>query len=318
MISERKSISKKSTVALQFTTHYQWDSRDWDLIKKYGNPYHPLLGYYKNNDKKILETQLNWIRRAGIDLILYHCSATHKKMPKDIVDDQALKLFMSLLKNQRNEARKLEFCIDLGCYVGFHTYEELSMVISYLEGNIVEHPYYFKYKDKPFVSIYVGDNEYAEIIQNLRVRFPEFEIQPMASPGCFPDYWPYIELYPQTLRDDWMTVCPGADSSLEDLFLRDMCLKTKNELFCRFVRDPNLSTEKMREKPEFKADRDNGLYYKKQLKRAINNNPDIIFISGWNDWMYGNQIEPSKEYGFKYVDMTADLLGRSDEVRSYK
>lgn len=311
--------SCKSTVAIWFSTYSYIESREWDLIKKYGNPYHPSLGYYKSNNKKILETQLKWIRRAGIDLLIYDCFAGYKKTPKDIGDDQALKLLMSFLKEQKNEAQELRFCIDLETYVDFHTYEELSIAISYLKENIIEHPYYFKYKNnKPLIIIYVND-DIAEIIQNLRIKFPEFEIQPLAGAELFPNYWQYIEKYPQTLRKDWMTVCPGVDSSLEDLYERDMYIKTKNELFGRFVKDPNLSTEFMRKNPAYKIDRkDDGSSYKEQLLRAINNNPDIIFISGWNDWQFGNQIEPAKEYGFKYVDMTADLLGRSDEVKLYR
>ena len=47
-------------------------------------------------------------------------------------------------------------------------------------------------------------------------------------------------------------------------------------------------------------------------------NPDIIFISGWNDWQYANQIEPAVEYGFQYVDIAARLLGRGPETAPYR
>jgi len=47
-------------------------------------------------------------------------------------------------------------------------------------------------------------------------------------------------------------------------------------------------------------------------------NPEIIFISSWNDWQYGNQIEPAVEYGCKYLDLTAEILGRWRETRPYR
>ena len=54
------------------------------------------------------------------------------------------------------------------------------------------------------------------------------------------------------------------------------------------------------------------------FETARQGDPQIIFISGWNDWQYANQIEPAVEYQFKYVDMTARLLGRQAETQIYK
>ena len=47
-------------------------------------------------------------------------------------------------------------------------------------------------------------------------------------------------------------------------------------------------------------------------------NPEIIILSGWNDWQYANQIEPAVEYRFQYVDLAARLLGRAAETQSYR
>ena len=55
-----------------------------------------------------------------------------------------------------------------------------------------------------------------------------------------------------------------------------------------------------------------------RLLRARYGDPDIIFISGWNDWQYANQIEPAVEYGYRYVDLAASLLGRSAETAPYR
>ena len=65
-------------------------------------------------------------------------------------------------------------------------------------------------------------------------------------------------------------------------------------------------------------DREGGEYFKRQLLRARYGNPDIIFISGWNDWQYANHIEPAVGYGYQYVDLAASLLGRSAETAPYR
>jgi len=66
------------------------------------------------------------------------------------------------------------------------------------------------------------------------------------------------------------------------------------------------------------AKRENGEYYRKQLQWAKDANPEIIFVSGWNDWQYGTQIEPSIEYECQYLDITADVLERRDETAPYR
>ena len=67
-----------------------------------------------------------------------------------------------------------------------------------------------------------------------------------------------------------------------------------------------------------KFDRQDGEFFRQQFRVARQVNPEIVFLSGWNDWQYGCQIEPAKEYRFKYVDLAARFLGREEETRPYR
>ena len=67
-----------------------------------------------------------------------------------------------------------------------------------------------------------------------------------------------------------------------------------------------------------RAVRADGAYYVQQITWAKQCNPDIIFVSGWNDWQYGNQIEPAVEYRFFYLDLTSKVLGRWAETAPYR
>ncbi len=64
--------------------------------------------------------------------------------------------------------------------------------------------------------------------------------------------------------------------------------------------------------------REDGRFFERQLLRAREGAPDIVFVSGWNDWQCCLQIEPAVEYEFKYVDMAARLLGRDVETLPYR
>ena len=100
-----------------------------------------------------------------------------------------------------------------------------------------------------------------------------------------------------------MVVSPGFDSYLEQAFLAK--------------RDGNDDLETVRKHASV-ADREDGAFFERQLLRARTGDPEIIFISGWNDWQYGNQIEPAVEYGYQYVDLVARLLGRWEETSAYR
>jgi Glycosyltransferase WbsX len=65
----------------------------------------------------------------------------------------------------------------------------------------------------------------------------------------------------------------------------------------------------------FSTPRDGVAYLAKELKWALDNQPDLIFLSSWNDWAFGNTIEPSDEYGFQCLDLIHEMLTISSSTR---
>ncbi len=54
---------------------------------------------------------------------------------------------------------------------------------------------------------------------------------------------------------------------------------------------------------------DNGAYYRKRWEDALENNPDWIVITSWNEWAEGTEIEPSDVYPpsrFNYLRATIE------------
>lgn len=54
----------------------------------------------------------------------------------------------------------------------------------------------------------------------------------------------------------------------------------------------------------FSVDRQNGSYYRSVWQGAIATRPDLIQITSWNEWFEGHQIEPSRTYGDRYLQIT--------------
>ena len=104
-----------------------------------------------------------------------------------------------------------------------------------------------------------------------------------------------------------MTVNPGANGFMEEAFIT------------KYVNKQPIDDEALRQRGKAAVEqRADGKYFENQLLKARQVNPKVIFISGWNDWAWCLQIEPAKEYGFKYVDIAARLLGREAETRPYR
>jgi hypothetical protein len=290
------------TVAIFYTSHHAVHSRDWDNIEEFKGQYHPLAGYYKCDDPEVLARHLRWIRRAGVDAIVYDCYGSNALGIHDLPKDRTLSMLTAALDDQSGESRKVKLIIWLEKYAENPSLEQYEFALDWIRGHFGERDWYYRYRGKPLVLTYL--NGESDAIDELEFRNTWFQLQRVRPYRS--DVWSYIEHYPQMLRKTWMSACPGMNAFLEDAYLAKHVRK-----------DPVFDLEEIRRKAH-KEDREDGQFFRRQLQRATEANPEILFISGWNDWQYGSHIEPAVEYRFQYVDLAAECLGRQEETKPYR
>ena len=61
----------------------------------------------------------------------------------------------------------------------------------------------------------------------------------------------------------------------------------------RKIRDPGLYTP-----------REDGEYYRRSWEAALASDPDVVLITSWNEWPEATNIEPSVEFGYRYLELT--------------
>ena len=72
---------------------------------------------------------------------------------------------------------------------------------------------------------------------------------------------------------------------------------------------PGYDDTKIR-KPGLSADRLEGNSYQCQWEEALAADPHWVLVTSWNEWYEGSEIEPSVEFGRKYLEMTAPWAKR--------
>ncbi len=301
--SEAQQRRFHGTVAVFYNPITQIDSREWNSIREFHGPYHPIVPDYRCDDPALLRQHLRWMRRAGIDVIVYDVYGFGKWSILDLPRDRTLPLLIEELSNQAGESRQLQLVIWLEKWFSNPTVEQYRYGLNYVRHHLANQPWYYHYRGKPLVLTYLnGLNDAIESVEKENTCFTLRRVRPFRT-----DDWSYIEDSPQTPNREWMPVNAGFDSYLERAYTE------------KYVANKEVDLEAVRQHgPVAAAKREEGRFFERQLLRARAVNPDIIFISGWNDWQCCLQIEPAVEYGFQYVDMAARLLGRESETRPYR
>jgi hypothetical protein len=57
-----------------------------------------------------------------------------------------------------------------------------------------------------------------------------------------------------------------------------------------------------------RRDREDGALYQATFDAALQSNPDWLLLSSFNEWVEGTYIEPSVQYGDKYLEMTKEFV----------
>jgi hypothetical protein len=295
------------TVAVWYSSHYADDPRDWRNNEEFGGPYHPLLGYYDSSDPQVLRQHLRWMRRAGVDAIVYDAFSKASGHIMQVAEDRLLALLLDALAHQDGEKRKLKLMFWLEKYGTNPSLDEYLFGLDYVRRRLAPLDFYYHYRGRPLVVTFVnGPMGECDALEEAGWQTADIEFRRLRAFFMGSDCWRYVDSYPQRLNKEWMSVCPGYDAYMEDAYVAKHVRK-----------DSPLDLDSVRRKA-FRADRENGAFFERQLLRARYANPSIIFMSGWNDWQYGNHIEPAREYGFDYVDMAASLLGRATETAPYR
>ncbi len=249
-----------------------------------GADYYPELGLYSSNDPATVKQHMEWIRRAGIGVLVVTV------LGEGSFENSALNL---LLDSAQEYGLKIAYHIEPQSHN--NDYNKFKEVIEHLhEAGYIAHPATYKVDGKAFYYVY--DSRTIGNIDNLLNPSHAETIRNTQYDGIFIGHsygsnfdsnWDGLYNYwivdgwkdPHTSPDQWAnTVSEGRE---------------KGKIFIPCF-GPGYQDKRIR---PFNGgntrERRAGAYYKWQFEGAIEGNPEYIAITSFNEWHEGTQIEPA-------------------------
>ena len=263
----------------------------------------PLFGYYETTDKWVLRRHAEMLADAGIDVVFFDCTNGDFTF-----DDSCEALMETWDKAQRDGVKVPKICFLLNLFPGM-SYTNTTLRRIYR--NIYKPGRYsnlwFYWKGKPCVMAYpdglTGSEEDREILSffTFRPGQPDYVNGPSRE-----NHWGWLEVYPQhgygaytdengNIRYEQVTV--GIAQNTNPL---------KNGHCDAFnIKDSygrNWSVRK-----GFDPRSEGWLYgwnFSEQWDRAYELDPDLVFVTGWNEFISGKWRQPETWNGrpFSFVD----------------
>ena len=246
----------------------------------------PLWGYYRDTDHWVLRKQAEMLADAGVDVIIFDCtngSFTWKESYMELC-----KVFSEAREDGVNTPQ-IAFILAFAPTPG--AYDAINDIYDSLYKPGLYKDLWFHWKGKPLIMAYPemlgdvpGNEEQTARNREIREFFTFRPGQPVYNKGPErPDHWGWLEIYPQhgfaydeqSGKYEQMTVGVAQNWSAE----RGLTAMNAPNTFGRsYTHQP---IEKRDDAVNW------GYNFQEQWDRAIEMDPEFIFITGWNEWIAG-------------------------------
>lgn len=278
-----------------------YDNSVWtdneDGIPHYWNE--PLFGYYTNLDEYVVRKHAEMIADAGVDVIIFDCTNGTQ------IWEEGYETLFRVFEEAREEGVNVP---QVAFMLPFSGNEDTNTSLHNLYNNIYSIGRYedlwFMWDGKPLIMAHSSalDSEKADEKEIL-----EFFTFRENCPGYFDDdryiseeAWGWCSVYPQakygkTLFDGTEQMCVSVAQNAADGQL--VAMNSGGNVQGRSYTEGEYSYtyKKGDETVTVDSSIENsllyGLNFQQQWDRAIESDPEFIFITGWNEWLAGRWKE---------------------------
>jgi hypothetical protein len=269
----------------------------------------PELGYYSSINGDTLTTHLDQVERTGVDALIFNLHVSDDGI--DLFQLAAMQRMMAIAKERGSSLR---FAVNFCLYT--QDIENIRQAVRILETSVLNQDSYLCVDSKRiFMIFWTGTFDHnIALIEQLRILLSGYlrigsymrpidassearrtlglfhAISPfspleLGSSGTWEEVWRReYDSSSQASGYRCLTICPGYDDS----HLLDQARR-------RGVRT---------------IPHGDGATYRRMMDFALAQSaPHFVFITSFNEFHENTHIEPSRNHGSKYLDMTRDFIG---------
>jgi hypothetical protein len=264
--------------------------------------HYPTKGAYDSYDPAIIDYHINLAKNSGIDGFI--CTW----WGHDTYDDKA---FRKVLDHADKNDFKVTIYWETAPGKGKDKIDRAVNDLEYVLWNYATKPAFLKIDGKPVIFVYgrvmseVAMNEWPEIITRAKKHYPDDFI--LIADGYQEGYARIFDGIHTYNICGWVQgKKPDELKKLsKDSFTDAVKLAKKYDKISCITVIPGYDDTKIR-KPGINAERMDGETYRILWEQAIIADPDWVLITSWNEWHEGSEIEPSWEYGDRYIKLTEE------------
>ncbi|MGC9203296.1 MAG: endo-1,3-alpha-glucanase family glycosylhydrolase [Thermoproteota archaeon] len=258
---------------------------------------YPLFGPYDCRDENLIKWQIKLAREAGIDAFVIDWWGDTSGQE---LTDKNMKVMIDV-----NEKYNLgmKFLILFDGLWGSSSPPPIDVTISRLEyaiGNYGNRPSYFKIQDIPVVFVYsavmYSPKEWTLIIK--RVRSDGFNAL-FFGDAISTDYVNIFDGFQLYSPVAWL----AEGQNISRIYEKYSILSKKFRKVLALPVLPGYNDTAVRW-PGMVVPRRDGETYNETWKAVISSGAQWALVCSWNEWHEGTEIEPSREYGYRYTNLT--------------
>jgi hypothetical protein len=305
--------------------HWKMDHFDPKLLDANGYPqiashFMPLTGPYDSKDAHVLEYQALLMKMSGIDGVIVDWYGTSNHADYPVINQATGKLFEAIQKAGLSfaicyEDQTVKNLVEAHKLGEAEVYTQGQADLAYLETSWFKDNAYLKANDQPVLFIF--GPQYFQNGPDWEILFEKLGKRPVlvtldqhfvpAATATFP--WPPM----------WSSQAGVLSLGALENYLDGFYQKANNYKYVvagAFPGFQDIYQEAGVGSSYGYLDAQDGKTFELTLQKAIEQEPDVIQLITWNDYGEGTNIEPTVEYGYRYLEMVQGARTKSTGAKA--